>query len=78
MTEREDRNRAREDVLRALDRNRKRRHKAEYDLDGARQELGELLASGLSLPWPLKIAAMAREAGISRETAYKLLRRRDG
>jgi hypothetical protein len=36
--------------------------------------LANLLARGASLPLPLKIAPMAREAGVSRETAYRLLR----
>jgi hypothetical protein len=71
----ETRRRARNDVLEALDRNGKRRRKLEWELDQARDELADLLARGSSLPWPLKIAPMARAAGISRETAHKLLRR---
>ncbi len=65
----------RQDVLNALDANRKRRRKAEAALDDARDELTELLIRGKSLPWPLKIAEMARTADVSRETAHKLLRR---
>lgn len=65
----------RQDVLNALDANRKRRRKAEAALDDARDELTELLIRGKSLPWSLKIAEMARAADVSRETAHKLLRR---
>lgn len=65
-------------MLEGLHRNRQRRKKAEWELDQARQELRELLARGVVLPWPLRITEMSREAGISRETAYKLLRRATG
>ena len=59
-----------------LDTIRKRRGRLEYELEQTRDELAEALADGLALPWSLKIAPMARAAGISRETAYKLLRAR--
>jgi hypothetical protein len=65
----------RQEVLDALDRNRKRRNRLEWEIDEARQELAQLLVRGASLPWALKIAEMARAAGVSRETAHKLLRR---
>jgi DNA invertase Pin-like site-specific DNA recombinase len=71
-----DRSRQRAEIDAALERNRKRRNRARYETDEAREELAELLARGLSLPWPFKIAEMARTADISRETAHKLLRRR--
>jgi hypothetical protein len=72
----EDRRRQRNEIDAALERNRKRRNRAQYDVEQAREELAELLVRGVSLPWPLKIAAMARSADISRETAHKLLRRK--
>jgi hypothetical protein len=72
----EERRRQRDELLDALDRNRKRRNTLQWELDELREDLGELLARGVALPWPLKIAPMARAAGISRETAHKLLRRR--
>lgn len=71
------RQRERQAVLNALDVNRKRRQKAEGLLEDARGELADLLIQGTSLPWALKVAEMARAADISRETAHKLLRRRD-
>jgi hypothetical protein len=51
-----------------------RRNRAQFEVDEAREELAELLVSGTELR--LKIAPMAESAGISRETAHKLLRRR--
>ena len=72
MTEIDDRR----EVLEGLHRNGQHRSKAEWELDQARQELAELLARGAGLTRPLKIAEMSRQAGISRETAYKLLRRK--
>jgi hypothetical protein len=71
-----DQSRQRAEIGAALDRNRQRRNRAQYETDEAREELAELLARGLSLPRPFKIAEMARTADISRETAHKLLRRR--
>ncbi len=68
--------RQRGEIFAALDRNRKRRNRAQYDLDAAREELAELLLRGTALDKPLKIAAMAESADISRETAHKLLRRK--
>jgi hypothetical protein len=72
----QDRRHQRSEILDALDRNRKRRNRAQFEVDVAREELAELLARGTSLPWPLKIAPMADAAGVSRETAHKLLRRK--
>ena len=78
MTEMDPVPEGRREVLDGLHRNGQHRRKAEWELDQARQELAELLARGAGLTRPLKIAEMSRQAGISRETAYKLLRRRGG
>ena len=65
----------RSEILKALVQNYRRRTRAEHELSEAREELSVLLRRGVSLPSPLKVAVMAREARISRETAHKLLRR---
>jgi hypothetical protein len=67
-----DTNRGREAILKALGRNRKRRDAAESELAAARDELRVLLVRGSRLE--LEVSAMARAAGISRETAHKALR----
>lgn len=67
----------RNELLERIYRNGQKRRRAEVALADARTELADLLAEGLAMPWPLKLAAMAREAGISRETAYRLLRARE-
>jgi hypothetical protein len=68
----------RTEILLALLRNGQRRRKLDGDAAQARDDLAELLDRGVSLPEPLTITEMARDAGISRETAYKLLRGRGG
>jgi hypothetical protein len=52
--------------------NRERREAAAVETEAAREVLRALLVRGRALGAP--IAAMARAAGISRETAHKLLR----
>jgi hypothetical protein len=56
----------------ALGKNRKRRERAEAELDDARAELRSLLARGALVA--LDVAEMSRAAGISRETAHRALR----
>ena len=55
----------------ALRKNRARRERVATELEASRRELQELLVRGDA---PGVIAEMARVAGISRETAYVLLR----
>ena len=62
------------DVFDALHKNAQRRRRAEYELEEAREELRDLLAAGKTQG--LKVAPMAREARISRDTAHTLLRER--
>ena len=62
----------REAVPAALEANRDRRARAEHELHAARQELQGLLARGQAVA--LGVAAMARDAGVSRDTAHRLLR----
>jgi transcriptional regulator of acetoin/glycerol metabolism len=57
----------------ALVANRERRERAASELDEARTELRALLAQGLA--GGATVSAMARDAGISRETAHKILRK---
>ena len=52
--------------------NRKRREKAQADLSAARGELQKLLVQGRERG--ADVAGMARAAGISRDTAHRLLR----
>ena len=61
-----------EEVERALEANRDRLEAAAAEREAAREVLRALLARGKALGVP--VAAMARAAGISRETAHKLLR----
>jgi hypothetical protein len=61
-----------EEVERALSANRERLEAAHAERDAAREVLRALLARGKALGVP--VAVMARAAGISRETAHKLLR----
>jgi hypothetical protein len=68
MTDRKQRS-----ALDALDRNFRRREAAERELDAARRELTRMLVRGQSAG--LQVSAMAGAAGVSRETAHKLLRR---
>ncbi|MGH2715414.1 MAG: hypothetical protein ACRDM7_16285 [Thermoleophilaceae bacterium] len=53
--------------------NRKRREKAYADLSAARSELQKLLTQGRK--GGADVAGMARAAGISRDTAHRLLRK---
>jgi lambda repressor-like predicted transcriptional regulator len=62
-------------TLRELERNRKRREAAEETLHVERERLTALLHRGKREG--ASIAALARAAGVSRETAHKLLRRPD-
>jgi DNA-binding phage protein len=67
-----DRFREPKEIERALAHNRRRREAAALELNGAREVLRALLVRGRAAG--LSVAAMARAAGISRETAHKLLR----
>lgn len=70
--------RERQAVLDALNKNRQLRGRLHWDLDQARSELAALLDRGSRVKWPAKkltVSAMARAAGISRETAYRFMRR---
>lgn len=59
-------------ISQRLARNRAKREAAEATLDSLRSELGSLLSQGRAAGVP--VAVMSRTAGISRETAHKLLR----
>jgi FtsZ-binding cell division protein ZapB len=59
-------------VIDALLDNRERREEVRREADDARQELKGLLVRGKADG--LDVARMARAAGVSRETAHKLLR----
>lgn len=59
-----------------LRQNRRKREATESALDSLRAELADLLAEGRAAG--VKVPFMTSAAGISRETAYKLLRRKDG
>ncbi len=56
----------------ALERNRKRREAASAELDAARQELRDLLVEGRRMGF--SVTRMCHFAGISRQTAHKVLR----
>jgi hypothetical protein len=60
------------DVFEALHKNWQRRNRAEHELEEAREELRALFANGKAQG--LKVAPMAREARVSRDTAHTLLR----
>jgi hypothetical protein len=60
------------EIERALAHNRGLRESARLELEGEREVLRALLVRGRTAG--LTVAAMARAAGISRETAHKLLR----
>jgi DNA-directed RNA polymerase specialized sigma24 family protein len=68
-----DRFRKPEEIERALAHNRRQREAAQLELEGEREVLQALLVRGRIAG--LTVAAMARAAGISRETAHKLLRK---
>lgn len=59
-------------ISQRLARNRAKREAAEATLDSLRSELRSLLSQGRAAGIP--VAVMSRTAGISRETAHKLLR----
>jgi DNA-binding phage protein len=61
-----------DEIERALAHNRDLRESARLELEGEREVLRALLVRGRTAG--LTVAAMARAAGISRETAHKLLR----
>jgi hypothetical protein len=56
----------------ALEANRERRARAEAEVAAARDQLRALLASGSKLGFD--VTQMARSAGVSRDTAHRLLR----
>jgi hypothetical protein len=60
------------EIERALAHNRGLREAAQLELEGEREVLRALLVRGRAAG--LTIAGMSRAAGISRETAHKLLR----
>jgi uncharacterized membrane protein len=65
------------EIERALAHNRSLREAAQLELEGEREVLRALLVRGRAAG--VTVAAMARAAGISRETAHRLLREaRDG
>ena len=59
-------------LMEALDKNRKRRGRAKWELAEARDELRDLLVEGKA--GGEKVSRMARAALISRDTAHALLR----
>jgi DNA-directed RNA polymerase specialized sigma24 family protein len=59
-------------IERTLAKNRRRREAARIELEAAREALRALLVRGRAIG--LSVSAMARIAGISRDTAHKLLR----
>jgi transcriptional regulator of acetoin/glycerol metabolism len=64
------------EIVAALQENRAWRNELDADTQMARAELADLLARGARLrATGLTITGMAEAAGISRETAHKLLRR---
>lgn len=56
----------------ALGANRERRARAETEVQAAREELRDLLVRGQAVA--MDVAAMARTASVSRDTAHRLLR----
>jgi hypothetical protein len=56
----------------ALEANRERRTRADAEMRAARDELRDLLVRGQAVA--LDVAAMAAAAGVSRDTAHRLLR----
>jgi hypothetical protein len=65
-----------EEVVAALEANRKRRKLAERELRAARAELAKLLAQGRRLK--LSAATMAKHAGVHRDTVYAWRHRKRG
>jgi hypothetical protein len=61
-----------DEIVRAIAENRRVREETKLELDAEREVLRALLVRGRTAG--LKVAPMARAAGISRETAHKLLR----
>jgi transcriptional regulator of acetoin/glycerol metabolism len=61
-----------EEIIRAIAENRRVREEARLELEGEREVMAALLIRGRAAG--LSVSAMARAAGISRETAHKILR----
>jgi DNA-binding phage protein len=61
-----------EEIIRAIAENRRVRQEAELELEGEREVMRALLIRGRHAG--LTVTAMTRVAGISRETAHKILR----
>lgn len=72
MPDNPERFRSPEEILRALAKNRTVREETQAELDAEREVMRALIVRGRAAG--LSVSAMAREAGISRETAHKLLR----
>ncbi len=63
----------RRNLLDALKANRKRRDRAAAEINAAREELQSLLVAGSTL-YAFGVTALAHEAGVSRDTAHRLIR----
>lgn len=61
-----------EEIIRAIGENRRVREEARLELEGEREVMRALLIRGRAAG--LSVSAMSRAAGISRETAHKILR----
>lgn len=61
-----------DEIMRAIVENRRVREEALLELEGEREVMRALLIRGRAAG--LSVSAMARAAGISRETAHKILR----
>jgi AraC-like DNA-binding protein len=61
-----------DEIIRAIGENRRAREEVQLELDGEREVMRALIVRGHAAG--LTVSAMARAAGISRETAHKLLR----
>jgi transcriptional regulator of acetoin/glycerol metabolism len=61
-----------EEIIRAIVENRRVREEARLELEGEREVMAALVIRGRAAGH--SVSAMARAAGISRETAHKILR----
>jgi DNA-binding phage protein len=61
-----------EEIIRAIAYNRRVREEAQLELEGEREVMRALIIRGHAAG--LTVSAMARAAGVSRETAHKALR----
>jgi uncharacterized membrane protein len=61
-----------EEIVRAIAENRRVREEAQLELEGEREVMRALIIRGHAAG--LTVSAMARAAGVSRETAHKILR----